>query len=58
MSIEPGFLDANILIYALNVDAPQYPACRALLDAASDPTAKLHVTSQIHCEFYSIVSFR
>jgi predicted nucleic acid-binding protein len=56
MSIEPGFLDANILVYALNVDAPQYPACRSLLDAGVDPTVKLYVTSQILCEFYSIIT--
>jgi len=56
MSIEPGFLDANILVYALNVDAPQYPASRSLLDAGVDPTVKLYVTSQILCEFYSIIT--
>lgn len=56
MSIEPGFLDANILVYAVNLDAPQYSASRALLDAAVDPTIKLYVTSQILCEFYSIIT--
>jgi uncharacterized protein len=56
MAIEPGVLDANILVYALNEDAPQYSASRALLDAAADPAIKLYVTSQILCEFYSIIT--
>jgi len=47
MSVEPGVLDANALVYAVNGDAPQHAASRALLDAASDPTVTLYVTSQI-----------
>jgi hypothetical protein len=35
MSVEPGILDANILAYALNADAPQDAASRAPLDAGS-----------------------
>jgi hypothetical protein len=31
MSVEPGIVDANILIYALDADAPQHLACRTLL---------------------------
>ena len=34
MSVEPGIVDANILIYALDADAPQHYASRALLEAA------------------------
>jgi uncharacterized protein len=54
--IEPGVIDANILIYAVNSDAPQHAASRILLEAALDPAAQLHVTSQILCEFYSVIT--
>jgi predicted nucleic acid-binding protein len=56
MPVEPGLLDANVLAYAVNVDAPQHAASRALLEAASDPSVTLYVTSQILCEFYSIIT--
>jgi len=56
MSVEPGVLDANVLAYAVNADAPQHVVSRALLDVASDPSVKLYVTSQILCEFYSIIT--
>jgi predicted nucleic acid-binding protein len=56
MSVDPGVLDANVLAYAVDADAPQHGASRALLDAASDPTVTLYVTSQILCEFYSIIT--
>lgn len=56
MPIEPGIVDANVLVYAMDADAPQHAASRALLDAARDGTAKFYVTSQILCEFYSIVT--
>jgi predicted nucleic acid-binding protein len=56
MSLEPGVLDANVLAYALNVDAPQHEASRALLEAASDSSVTLYVTSQILCELYSIIT--
>jgi predicted nucleic acid-binding protein len=56
MSVEPGVLDANVLAYAVNADAPQHPAARALLDAASDPSITLYVTSQILCELYSLIT--
>lgn len=56
MPVEPGVLDANILIYAVNTDAPQHAAARRLLEAALDPTATLYVTLQILCEFYSVVT--
>src|SRR5271165_6861758 len=51
MSVEPGVLDANVLAYAVNADAPQHAVSRALLDAASDSSIKLYVTSQILCNF-------
>ena len=56
MSVEPGVLDANVLAYAVDADAPQHTASRALLDAASDPSVTLYVTSQILCEFYSVIT--
>ena len=56
MSIEPGVLDANILAYAVNADAPQHAASRALLDAATDSSIRLYVTFQILCEFYSLIT--
>ena len=58
MSVDPGLLEANILAYAVDADAPQHAASRALLDAASDPAVTLYVTSQILCEFYSIITNR
>jgi predicted nucleic acid-binding protein len=56
MSVEPGILDANVLAYAVNADAPQHAASRALLEAASDPSVTLYVTSQILCELYSVIT--
>jgi len=56
MSPEPGVLDANVLAYAVDVNAPQRAASRALLEAASDPSVTLYVTSQILCELYSVIT--
>jgi predicted nucleic acid-binding protein len=56
MPVEPGVLDANVLAYALNADAPQHTASRALLEAACDPAVTLYVTSQILCELYSLIT--
>ncbi len=57
MSVEPGIVDTNVLVYALDADAPQHVAARALLEAArADTSTMLFVTSQILCEFYSIVT--
>ncbi len=56
MSVEPGIIDANVLVYAMDADAPQHAASRALLDAARDSSTTLYVTSQILCEFYSVVT--
>ena len=56
MSVEPGIIDANVLVYAMDADAPQHAASRALLESARDTSATLYVTSQILCEFYSIVT--
>jgi uncharacterized protein len=56
MSVEPGVVDTNVLVYALDADAPQHAAARALLEAAREASTTLYVTSQILCEFYSIVT--
>jgi predicted nucleic acid-binding protein len=51
MSVEPGIVDTNVLVYALDADAPQHQASRTLLEAGLDAPATLCVTSQILCEF-------
>jgi predicted nucleic acid-binding protein len=56
MPAEPGVIDTNVLVYALDADAPQHAVSRALLEEARDGSASLYVTSQILCEFYSIVT--
>ncbi len=56
MPIEPGVVDANVLVYALNEEAPHHNASRELLEAASDSTTTLYLTSQILCEFYSVIT--
>lgn len=56
MSVKPGVLDANVLVYAINADAPHHAASRALLETAREPTVTLYVTSQILCEFYSLIT--
>jgi uncharacterized protein len=54
MSAEPGIVDANVLVYALDTNAPQHSASLALLDAGRTGATTLYVTSQVLCEFYSI----
>ncbi|HEY1301203.1 MAG TPA: TA system VapC family ribonuclease toxin [Stellaceae bacterium] len=56
MPVEPGIVDTNVLIYALDTAAPQHAAALALLDAAREDAATLFVTSQILCEFYSVMT--
>ena len=56
MSVEPGVLDSNILVYAVEGGAPQHANSRALIEAARDPATALYLTSQVLCEFYSIVT--
>jgi predicted nucleic acid-binding protein len=58
MSVEPGILDANVLAYAVNADAPPHAASRALLEGARDRSTTLYVTSQILCELYSVITNR
>ena len=49
-------IDANVLVYAMDADAPQHATSRALLDAARAAPGTFCVTSQLLCEFYSIVT--
>jgi toxin-antitoxin system PIN domain toxin len=56
MKVEPGALDANVLVYAVEARAPQHAVSRALIDAAHDPATTLYLTSQVLCEFYSVVT--
>lgn len=58
MPVEPGLLDANILVYALDSSAPQHAASRAVLEAARSSDATFYVTSQVLCEFYAVVTDR
>jgi hypothetical protein len=41
MFVEPGIVDANVLVYAMDADAPQHAASRALLEAGRDPSTTL-----------------
>jgi hypothetical protein len=56
MFVEPGLLDANVLVYAVDSGAAQHAASDGLLEAARNPATVLHLTSQIFCEFYPIVT--
>jgi uncharacterized protein len=56
MSVEPGIVDTNVLVYALDADAPQHTASRVLLETARNRTTILYVTPQIISEFYSVVT--
>ena len=56
MPVEPGIVDANVLVYAFDTKAPQHVASRALLDAARIGATTLYITSQVLCEFYAIVT--
>jgi predicted nucleic acid-binding protein len=57
MSLKPGVIDANVLIYSMASEAPQHSTSRAFLDAVrDDPEVTFYVTSQILCEFYAVVT--
>jgi uncharacterized protein len=56
MPVEPGLVDTNVLVYALDADAAQHASSRALLEAGRAGSVTLYVTSQIICEFYSVVT--
>jgi toxin-antitoxin system PIN domain toxin len=56
MLVEPGLIDANVLVYAMDADAPQHAASRALLESARATSTTVYVTLQTLCEFYSVVT--
>jgi predicted nucleic acid-binding protein len=56
MFVEPGVVDTNVLVYACNADDPKHAAAQALIASACDPAVGLYVTSQIICEFYSVIT--
>lgn len=56
MPVESGVLDANILAYAIDADAPRNAASRALLETARDPATRLYVTRRIICEVYTVIT--
>jgi len=56
MSREAGFVDANVLVYAVDKHSPQYAVSRALLDEARKGSATLFVSSQVLCELFSILT--
>jgi predicted nucleic acid-binding protein len=56
MPVEPGLVDANVLVYAMDADASQHAASRTLLEDALDGSTTLYVSLQVLCEFYSIVT--
>ena len=56
MPVEPGIVDANVLVYAFDTKAPQHAAASVLLDAGRTGATTLYVTLQVLCEFYSIVT--
>jgi predicted nucleic acid-binding protein len=56
MPVEPGIVDANVLVYALDAKAPQHLPSGILLDAARSGATTLYVTSQVLCEIYAIVT--
>ena len=56
MSDESAVLDTNILVFALFTDSAHHRAARALLESATEPTARLCVTAQVLAEFFSIVT--
>jgi predicted nucleic acid-binding protein len=56
MFVDPGIIDAKVLVYAFDTNAPQHLASRNLLDAGRTGATRLYVTSQVLCEFYSVVT--
>ena len=47
MLVEPGIVDANVLVYATNADGPNHAVSRVLIDAARARSVRLYVNSQI-----------
>jgi predicted nucleic acid-binding protein len=50
MPVEPGIVDANVLVYALDADAPQHAPARALLETARDASTTLFTAVRLKRE--------
>jgi hypothetical protein len=48
MSLEPGIIDTNVLVYGVASEAPQHRASRALLDAAREDVGPLRILLSGH----------
>jgi|WetSurMetagenome_2_1015567.scaffolds.fasta_scaffold527716_1 uncharacterized protein len=53
---EPALLDTNVLVYAMNKDAPNHDACRALLDRALAQEIQVCVAPQVLFEYFAVVT--
>jgi toxin-antitoxin system PIN domain toxin len=53
---ELALLDTNILVYAMNKDAAQHGACRALLDRALVQEIPVGVAPQVLFEYFAVVT--
>lgn len=51
-------VDTNVLVYAVNSDAPQYAVCRALVEAVQAGSLRCALVPQILLEFHAIVTDR
>ncbi|MGB9887988.1 MAG: type II toxin-antitoxin system VapC family toxin [Moorellales bacterium] len=51
-------LDTNVLLYAVNRDAPRHRACRTLVEAARRKELELVVVPQVLLEFFAVVTDR
>ena len=49
-------LDTNVLVYAVNADAPQHSSCQAVVQAAFDRQILAALVPQILLEFLAIVT--
>jgi predicted nucleic acid-binding protein len=49
-------LDANVLVYAANVDAPQHDLSRAVVDAALSGQLPAALVPQVLLEFFSVTT--
>jgi toxin-antitoxin system PIN domain toxin len=51
-----ALLDTNILVYAMNEDAPAHEACRALREKGVTGQADLCITAQVLFEYFAVVT--
>lgn len=51
-------VDTNVLVYALNRDAPQHRASRGLIEAVRQREIEAAVTPQVLLEFFAVITDR